>query len=108
MNSPENAVTSFFHYLSQGNIDALLARCFFGDGPNPIESLNEETREQASESLKEFSAQVPAFRISKLEHQSESDVSVQIQTALEGEALPFKLRKVGSEWKLNAEGEQFF
>ena len=108
MHSPERAVSTFFYYLSRGDLEAFIARCELEDNKNPLDGLTPERREETIQQIKALIDTVPAYRISNLEQESDTEVTVQIQTALNGEAISFKLEKIGFEWKLDAEGNSLF
>lgn len=109
LNTPEEALTTFFHYLSQGKIADLVPRSTLkNSNQNPFEKLSPEEIEKASQSVKEFTSNIQGFRIDRIDRHSETQITVQIQTALNGAAIPIELLKHGNEWRLNMDGQAFF
>lgn len=107
--TPEQALTTFFHYLSQGNLTALVARSILDKADqNPLEKLSPEDLKKASKSMMDFTKEIKGFRVHQLNQHDETHITVQIQTALNGEAIPIKLLKQDKEWRLDMQDTKFF
>lgn len=109
LRSPEATVQTIFHYLRQGDLEALVARSAIGDGAqNPLDSMDEEKRSAASDAMRDFIKNIYAFRIAKQDQTSNDTVTVHIQTALDGETIPVSLLKVDQQWKVDLAASKVF
>ncbi len=109
MRNPTAAVTTIFHYLSAGNVEALASLTHIEDqSQNPLNGLSDEKRAAASETMREFTNSIHAFRIARQDQTSDEAITMHIQTALDGEAIPVAFQKVGQEWKIDLKASQVF
>ncbi len=109
LKDPESTVKTIFHYLSKGDLDALVARSAIEDeSQNPLNTLDDEKRSAASETMRDFTQNIHGFRIAKQDQNNDHSVTVHIQTALDGEAIPVSLQKVDQQWKIDLKANQMF
>ena len=109
-NTPKQALTTFFYYLSQGDLRALVSRSTLDQAEQePFENASPEDLEKAAESMKNFTKEIKSFRVQQLNQHDESHITVQVQTALNGENVPIKLLKQDNQWRFDMEdGAKFF
>jgi hypothetical protein len=107
--TPKQALTTLFYYLSQGNLAALVSRSSLDQmEPNPLDKLSPEDLKRVSEDMKTFTKDIKSFRVQQLNQHDETHVTAQIQTALNGEVVPVKLLKIDSEWRFDMADANFF
>jgi septal ring factor EnvC (AmiA/AmiB activator) len=109
-NTPKQALTTFFYYLSQGDLRALVSRSTLDQAEQePFENASPEDLEKAAESMRNFTKEIKSFRVQQLNQHDESHITVQIQTAFNGETVPIKLLKQDKQWRFDMEdGAKFF
>jgi hypothetical protein len=98
--TPESAIQTFFWALRARNLEALAA-CLHPDHARNNGLLHETTGEWNREALQEFliMGNAPAFRIVKVESNSEDRIHAHIQAAVNGAIVTFDLAREGREWK---------
>ena len=108
-NTPEHALTTFFYYLSQGDLMALFSRSTLDQTEqSPFKNASPEDLEKAAESMKNFTKNIKSFRVQQLNQHDESHITAKIQTALNGEAVPIKLLKQDNQWRFDMTDVNFF
>jgi hypothetical protein len=94
--TPEAALQTFFHALSQGDIVRAM-QCGANAQSHPMTEEQQDT--QRTQMLKEFGS-FPGFRIAGTETLSADEVQLGIQSVPGGVIAPIKLKLVGGEWKI--------
>ncbi len=108
--TPEDAIRTLFHALRAGNIELLVERTHpdnLAAQKRPFVDIPEDRREQVKESMKAFFGQLDAFRIQSLDYASESQLTAQVLTSIEGRPLPIKLHEHDGRWLFDMEDSLF-
>lgn len=94
--TPEAAVETFLHAMTQGDIHRL-NQCAVQ--PDDHGMTEEQIRSEAKKMQEHFAA-FPGYRISKKEIISAEEVKVGIESAVGGVSMPMTLKFIGGEWKV--------
>jgi predicted RNase H-like nuclease (RuvC/YqgF family) len=97
LGSPEATVQTFFCAICQGNFKRV-GECSIHDRLAQLKGANEESmRADMSKKMQNF----PGFAISEKTIIAEDEVEIGIKSSVAGEPVKFRLKRIGSEWKLN-------
>ena len=101
--TPEAAVQSYFAAIVAADIDFLF-RCLTPENAEPIRQQLERDPERFRNEFQKDMAQLfdkaTGFRIAERRQISDESVTLSVQFAADGVAMPMTLRRIGGEWKI--------
>lgn len=103
LSTPESTIQTYFWALRQRDVETLAA-CLEARELEESGLLDRATGQWRSEGLEplfDLFGAVPGFRIVEVQSSAEDKVRVQVQAAVNGEAISFSLTRISHEWKLS-------
>jgi hypothetical protein len=102
--TPEAAVQSYFGAIVAADVDLML-RCLTLENAEPMRRQFEQDpvrfRNEFQKEVAQLFGKATGMRIAGKRQLSEDSVSLHVQFAAEGTAMPMTLRRVANEWKVD-------